>query len=1147
MQSRPIEVPNTSSSVDFSEDHQQRQHGFIRHDEPSSYPTSFGTEGGGRQDSQSAAPAAVRSTENPVNLVETPTRGLSPEASPKTRLAPDRITQYERATTPQSKSKSRGPDFKVVSRPRKSSSSATLLAEFPNEVLTHILSHLPPPSLSAVACVSRRFHALVTTPHAWRIAFSRYFPGSDSLEISDAGTDVSSEAQEIFSSDKRVFTRLTAFASWRSEYILRTRLLRSLARGKPAIFEGLGTPGSSRSGPGHSGNAQITYNSLLFTTVNHLHASFGTGLNKRLPRFIHGADETGSASSSDPNNGKVDKWGSLDPQSFVQFVDRFPGDTQYGLGAGDIVGLPNSMDVSQPYGMAYAEGFPGGSIYFRSTEEQRGTALASSRLYSMPEYGIPRLDPAKEAMCCIWIAKNPNVPTISEGLIGIISGSSSGVVTAYSLGTTNVGGRRIERGEITARWMLSPGVPIIAIVVDENFSVKRLSQNRLWAVALNALGEVFYLTQLPSRRFIDRAAKLDPQRLDELAWETGRTISWSMIELTRREARVDPFESSVTDGSYSPRSSWDAMGLDKAQIVAETKEIESFVKEKPKHFRRICDGWDMRRRLVIDFAGDCGNAAGEATLVCCCGLNDQPVKFQRFTRCQVVESQDTKPILEASYSQFPNIVGENSVFGGPSLQASKTSDWSFETLPTTRTSSAYGSDHGITSPCLEEWRMSEFSFGDLKATQVTTMAIDESNYNSLTALEDPLLTLSGSSNASSPLSSPWGQAVPVGSRNDIPGQRARFVAAGTKFGTVLLWNIRAPISGSTEIMNTVHPVRIIHTDSPQISCLAMSALYLVHGGNDGLVQAWDPLASTTQPIRTLNSRFSSRARRRLVQAEASAQGVGINLFAAGTICLDPDPTVLRGMVSLGTHLRYWSYSSSAADQYKSTKRRSRRSERGSNQGGEKFSQTGRGALQDYIANERADLEREKEVRRKEEERLAGRFGLGLLGPGAGDDEIMAYATLLSEEAARADETRRKSESESSDGLGTSTTITEVFSSPLTSNEADDERTEADIAEAIRLSLEESADSELVMDRALVMDFPVKYAKKKKSPSTSPTRAAASSAGGSRQAEEADLDFAMQLSLAEEQSRRELEEDFPALSKTPSPPNNTKGKGKRRAS
>ena len=192
------------------------------------------------------------------------------------------------------------------------------------------------------------------------------------------------------------------------------------------------------------------------------------------------------------------------------------------------------------------------------------------------------------------------------------------------------------------------------------------------------------------------------------------------------------------------------------------------------------------------------------------------------------------------------------------------------------------------------------------------------------------------------------------SPSEIPGHRGRFLAIGTTAGIVCLWDMRGNVSPDPDAINVVTPIRMIYTDSPQISSLALTSLYLVHGGNDGLVQAWDPLASTTQPIRTLNSRFSSRARRRLVQAQASVQGVGNNYYAASTIVLDPDPTALRGMVSLGTHLRYWSYSSTSADAYKSTKRRqlNRRSERGSNGAAndQKFSHTGRGALKDYISN-----------------------------------------------------------------------------------------------------------------------------------------------------------------------------------------------------
>ena len=876
----------------------------------------------------------------------------------------------------------------------------------------------------------------------------------------------------------------------------------------------------------------------MFTTVNHLHASFGTELNKNLPRFIHGADEGGSVSLSEPSNGKVDRWGFLDPHSFLQFVDRFPGDVQYGLGPGDMVGLPNSMDVSQKYGMVYAEGFPGGSVFFRSTEEQRGRFLAPSQSYSVAELGIPRLNSLTEAMCSIWISKSSAVPTVTEGLIGIMSGSSLGIITSYSLGTNNVGERRINRGEVTARWVLSPGVPIIAISVDKNVSTRRLAEKRVWAVALNALGEIFYLNAIPSRRNIDKASKVDNAKLDEIAWETGRTIGWTLIEPSRREAMNNPYGWSDIDGRYSPRGSWNGMGLSKDQLAAETHELERFLKEKPKHYRTICNGWDMRRRLEVDFAGNYENNDGEAIIVCCCGLDEETVAIKRYTRCRAQQASNV--ILgnsSASSLKSPAYTAIPSIFGGNLLKL-ETPLWAFDQLSPQRSSSVDCVDAHFPPLIVEAWRMSTFSFGGLKATQITTTAIDESKFSLLTVPEDALISLSGSSTTSSPMLSPIGKSNSVGSTIDIPGQRARFLAAGTKLGTVVVWDMRAPTSGHADIINTIRPIRIIHTDSPQISCLAVSALYLVHGGNDGLVQAWDPLNSTSQPIRTLNSRFSSRARRRLVQAEASVHGVGVNLFAAGAICLDPDPTILRGMVSLGTHLRYWSYSSSTADQYKSNKRHPRRSKRGSNQGGEKFTQTGRGALQDYIATEKEDLEREKEVRKREEARLAGRFGVDLLGPGASEDEIMAYATLLSEEAANTDEARRRSESETSEELRSNTIVTDIMSWTTAPSNSKDEQTEADIAEAIRLSLKDDFETDESVERTT--DFTLKYSKRIRLP-PQPSLIPDSIEGSSRQPDESDLDFAMQLSWAEEESRREVDEEFPILSKSPSPPLAWKGK------
>ena len=185
---------------------------------------------------------------------------------------------------------------------------------------------------------------------------------------------------------------------------------------------------------------------------------------------------------------------------FRQFADIFPGDAQYGLGPGEVVGVPNVMDVSRLHGMVYGEGLAGGVLWYRSVEEKRGRALTSTANANAPEKGVVPI-PRSNAVCSIWIAKSSAIPHLSEGLIGILSGASTGILTAYSLGTNHAHERRFERGEITARWALSPGVPITTIAVDEDFSMKRHSQRRIWAVVLNALGEVFYLDEIPRQAY----------------------------------------------------------------------------------------------------------------------------------------------------------------------------------------------------------------------------------------------------------------------------------------------------------------------------------------------------------------------------------------------------------------------------------------------------------------------------------------------------------------------------------------------------------------------------------------------------------------------------------------------------------------------
>ena len=673
-------------------------------------------------------------------------------------------------------------------------------------------------------------------------------------------------------------------------------------------------------------------------------------------------------------------------------------------------------------------------------------------------------------------------------------------------------------------------MPIISIVVDDKFSSRRHSRRRIWAVVLNALGEVFYLTDVPVRP--DYKGKLDQGQADRLAWATGQSVEWTLIESTRRRAKPDPFNTAEVDGSYTPRSSSTAQGLSKDQIVAETKEIEYFLFYRPKHFRSFCEGWDMRRRIVVDFAGDDSRGAGESIVLLNCGLDEGVASsIRRFTR------RKTKIIPDFDLEPYPPIrphpKQQSLSLGLLNIGVDSPIAPSPKSTPRSRTSSQEEDMPGMYTI---DWHLSSFDLEGLRTAEISAVATDDSDFAVLATSEDPLLGMSGGSNSSSPIASPLGQMPSPSSPSEIPGHRGRFLAVGTATGVVVVWDMRAATSIAPDAVNSIVPVRIIHTDSPQISCLALTSLYLVHGGNDGLVQAWDPLASTSHPIRTLNSRFSSRARRRLVQAQASAQGVGNNYYAAAAVVLDPDPTVLRGMVSLGSHLRYWSYSSSSADAYKSSKRRqlNRRSERGSNAAynEQKFSHTGRGILRDYIANEKHEIEREKVAKHKEYERLSGRFGTTLLGAGASEEEMLAYATMLSEEAWTSDEAKRRGSEEVS--IPTSRSSETVH---------DSEDVDPDVAEAIRLSLLEDEQGS-----PATSDIPILYSKKHRSTTYTNRQplGGGSSKNPSNLAEETDLDFALQLSLAEEQSRLIKDDEFPALDLPPSPQlSSDSGKGKRK--
>jgi hypothetical protein len=848
------------------------------------------------------------------------------------------------------------------------------------EILVHILSHLQPETNSALALVSKRFYSLVTTPHAWRMAFLRYFPGRDSLEKkhrNPASGVWDEEISDFVRSEARYFTRLTPLATWRSEYLFRTRLLRSLARGKPGKDPGAVGPAIRSSGKKVS--AVLTYNSKLPWAVTNLHAIFPSG--KKAPKAIHGVADLGVGTVSDPTTGKVENWGFEDPFSIAQLDEMFPNLQPYGLGDGPAA-LPNVMDVSQAYGFVAGEGFPGGRAYFRPINEFRGRYLSQESDVIDAYADIPKIPELSEAISSVWMARSSAVPTVTQSMVGILTGSTLGVVTAYGLGFDPTA--RYANGDMTVRWVLSPGVPIISIKVDESYSLKRKASQRVWAVALNALGEVYYLTETPTPVISDTRRG----NVTKNAWHAGRSVYWQLLESTRRKARPDELEKNVIRGAYTPRSPANSMNLSKEQMIAEAREIEKFLLYKPSYFRKVCHGWDMRRKLEVDFANDDERSAGESIFVIDCGHGEgQTARVVRHTR---------------SITSNTNLRGTGALASPTLSRTASDNNTLFATTPASSQAIQH-SPQGSFGEAIYEWDFTLLASKELASTTITASAIDMSNHAVLAISEE--VQHPGNQSMATPNMTP-GTAEGLG---DIPGRRSRLLAIGTERGLVIVWNCRE----SSAKTDGVHPVRIIQTESPQVSCVALTALYLVHGGNDGLVQAWDPLASNLEPIRTLSARSSGRVPRHMMTMNPALQSA--NYAAVGAIYLDPDPTILRGVVSFGAFLRYWAYSSTG--QPAGRKRRLRHADFH----GRLTTRRQGGNVSGYIAAETAELRREQEHQIREQARLRSRFGVGALGD-LTEEEAVRYAKMISEESYALDEQRRTSASDtgSTADVGTDT-------------------------------------------------------------------------------------------------------------------------------
>lgn len=855
-----------------------------------------------------------------------------------------------------------------------------------------------------------------------------------------------------------------------------------------------------------------------------------------------GSSDVCRSTVSDPSTGKVEKWGLDDPFHFLQLEAMVPNLVPFGMGSGPAAAY-NVMDVSLSYGMIGGGGFPGGRPYYRATNEVRGRYLGntdSSSIDMSPE--TPKIPELVDSICSVWIAKSSSVPSMTQHMVGMMTGSSLGVLTSYAVSHDSTG-PRYKAGEMTARWVLSPGVPIISIKVDESYSYRRKTLGRIWGCAVNALGECFFLTTTPQPPAESIRRSLGATNA---AWVAGRSVYWELIESTRRQAQSDEMDPNAVRGDYSPRSSCDDMCLSKEQIIAEARKIEQFLRYEPGHFRRVCQNWDMRRRVEVDFAE-------EIVLIIRCGRDtDEPAEILRLARNAI-------PVTAAGSASG----------GGPAIMASIARPSVFESgsrTPVSRspTPSTLPSrlDSDTSTPLCEtaEWQTTRLSLKKLRKAGITVTAIDSSMYALLAPFEDPLSD--DVQSVKSGLASPNTQQ----NTGEIPGRGARLFGVGTDQGRILLWNLRDMSK------NALDPVCVIQTESPRVTGLAISALYVVHGGSDCLVQAWDYLMSSSEPIRTL----SARAPRYVLNATATLQRRLSDYASCLSIFIDPDPTSLRGMFCFGPYVRYWSYSSTV--QTAGGKRRLRHSDIH----GRLASRRQSDAVLRHIAAEESELRQEQQQQAREDTRLRDRFGVGL--GGLTEEEAATYGQMISEEAFLLDEQRRPSASDTGSAtdigesnsawgsldtgtpdLGLSGQSPAVRISRATTPATADDDFEQQTQRALRLSLVDGDDDmgqSPPGGTSTGFEFYVKY-KVGKGKRSAPTSHKSSEArtpllqGGEasvqlwrsspspRVGEETDDDLALalRLSVAEEEQRQQTQAAAPTFDDDAFPPLGAVGKGK----
>ncbi|KAF3084822.1 hypothetical protein TWF569_010908 [Orbilia oligospora] len=815
----------------------------------------------------------------------------------------------------------------------------TYIYKIPTEILRHIIAYLDPPSLLSLTLTNHYFHKLISSPHTWRLLFLQWFP--DSKGQFTPLTAPPDPAQAKLHPDDLETNH------WRTEAILRSRLLRNLNKARPELREaGNRNTSSTYVEPQFKSthlktipkSVIMSMMHLIQPPITHLFANFDKEPLKPnektngsppdyhpIPSFRSCNLGNGQASVWSPGNGQF----KTEEDSGTMVFTRYEKSQHTLATSFDVMEI---VDVHQNGAGSFA-------VIGRRWSENRVNILCGFRLGTGESMDYPLAHEPAQAIVGIgtgvWIADLAGYGAIPGVGLEEMTEEEQAAARAKREAAEQKGGDQISR-------ILASNDPqnhlegkYKPVRVPEASGI--FSEYGVGLVYITSEGDVHMLS-------VD-TFPLAPGHQIHRALETSRMAKWRISPrcalvsvkvdndytpekkaLGRPWCVVQNIVGEIWTFSGDPRSRPDPEdnGLtEEEEDEADLQRADTEIENGPigddlsimDHVERHAAWMRIRAELAATYKTE-RNAGREEEMKRIAAHVQGHWTMLEGTR---VERPISGFYLDDLYRDTGLIVGDNENiqplklpwimevdFGGYNIVSFSTTSteerrvqgfrYRLNTLftekkPDVPETEILGSQAFAGSA--DDWAKTRLRIPK-SGEEIFDQGKNPQNITAL-AMDDSFLA----------------RAMPVSPNDNTVGGNARLFAVGTNHGRALVFNIRgSPTKRTSDLLTPIRVCKIPGT--PKITCVSVTSLAVIVGANNGAISVFDPLGSSGEPVRKIVHAMSIEAKKdyftRTAQygwGRTEQENTWQEETSAYRICADPNARNWRGAAILGCNILYW--------------------------------------------------------------------------------------------------------------------------------------------------------------------------------------------------------------------------------------------------